>query len=221
MRCIPLTLTITSVLAFSLTAPMASARIGESRSALERRLIGSDTGIEYRDLSHRQFRNAPYRRIFFYYRDHEDRPKMTGPDPELAIYYKTEDGSTPRTRDISGGIPSEGWNLHVIYLQNTSQIEYYERLGRGAMSEFERNAILSLNSGGSRWTMVEEDDQTETLFGYDFETESGEIRAKQERGNILIFRTNYDKELLKMQLVYNEMGNEEDKDLLPTSIKGF
>ena len=130
------------------------ARIGESRSELESRLIRqSGRGLEVSDGDLESF--------------HLGRSPAAGPVSALegekvdfVLYYKINDEVIPTSarlwrKDRNGRRTSnpepkpDGWMLHVVYLNGVSVLEYYQR--SKSLTSVEREGLLARNQGNSGW----------------------------------------------------------------------
>jgi len=183
----------------------AQARIGESRSSVESRLLNSG-GLEYSDgemLANKRKRK-PYTKF----------EGVMPPSTEIRIYYKTADGSRPKPSELDGRRMGTGWDLHVLYVNGKSVMELYER--SQSMSDFESNRLLAVQAGGSFWKKVDRgEEKAPSAFGYEMIRDDGEVRARKEgdRG-ILFVDSQFDARLKEV----------EEADLLekaPVSVRGF
>jgi hypothetical protein len=193
---------------FSVAVSGLDARIGESRNEVESRLFGSG-GIVLRDAeaeANRQ-KGMPYLQYLDY---------LEG-SVEVRIYFKTDDGRTPKSSEIDVKRQSAGWNLHVVYVRGKSAIEVYKR--SQSISEFEMNELLARQAGGAYWMRKEKpkegDEIAPSAFGYDMERSDGAVRAKRLGGDaFMIFDT----------LADVGLANLKESDLMqkaPVSIGGF
>lgn len=110
-----------------------------------------------------------------------------------------------------------GWDLHVIYVRGVSVLEFYKR--SQALSSYEFNQLLALQTGGTYWTKVNSkeapEDEPPSAVGYDMATNDGKIRGKKMGGNGLIFvDAEFDAGLARAY----ETAQQEDA---PTSVNGF
>lgn len=189
---------------------VAQARIGESASALERRLFSSGA-IKYRDdaILENRSKGMPYTKFLQY---------MPG-SVNVSIYFKTHDGRKPKSSEMESNRMKAGWDLHVVYVDGKSVLEVYKR--SQGMSEFEFNQLMALQSSGG-WQKVEkkqpapgEDGPPPSAFGHTMESRDGSIRGKRLGGDAVLFVTpQVDQGLAVAEL--RDLQN-----LAPLSIRGF
>ena len=184
--------------------PSLQARIGESQSTIEARLFRSG-GIVYRDDAtelNRQ-RGMPY------------VPHLElMPELRVRIYFKSADGSKPKSSDMDPKRSSPGWDIHVLYLGGRSVMEVYKR--SSGMTKVEYNQLLKLQAGGSYWKKLgrpAEGEKRLSIFGCDIEREDGSVRAKGG-GSLLLITRELDEELARRK------AQQEEADA-PTSLMGF
>lgn len=197
-----------SILSFQFFMPSTHARIGETRSTLEKRLVNSG-GVQYRETSilENRMKGMPYNKYKEYY------PKST----DLRIYYKTSDGRQPKASEMQVRGMLEGWDLHVIYLDGVSVMEIYRR--SKTITEFEFIYLLNFQAGGSYWKKAADmeplEDDEESAFGFEFIRDDKKVRAKKLGGNgFMVFTSELDRgfaEALKADL----------KSMAPKSVNGF
>ena len=202
---IPTRLIILSLI-FILLSPIY-ARIGEERLELEKRLNVSG-GLQYREervLSNRR-RGMPYQKYLDYL------PERS----EIRVYYKTLDGKKPVAKEMKASGMLEGWDVHIIFVEGKSVLEIYRR--SSSINEFEFSALLRLQTGQSFWEKRDtndENDETVTAFGFDYERNDKKLRAKKLGSNMmLICSAPFDK-FIKQEFLDKQMKS------LPASIKGF
>ncbi len=198
-------LTLVFCLLVTLASSESQARIGESRSVIERRLFSSG-GIVYRDddIELARQRGKPYLQFLELMPDSFD----------LRIYFKTEDGREPSSSELNAKRMGPGWDLHVVYVSGKSVLEYYER--SQALTQFEFNQLLAVHAGGSYWKKLAKGDKKEpSAFGYEMERADGTARARRMGGNgLLLVDAKFDTKLAEM--------NEADKqEKAPVSVQGF
>ena len=202
---IPTRLIILSLI-FILLSPIY-ARIGEERLELEKRLNVSG-GLQYREervLSNRR-RGMPYQKYLDYLPEHS----------QIRVYYKTLDGKKPVAKEMKASGMLEGWDVHIIFVEGKSVLEIYRR--SSSINEFEFSALLRLQTGQSFWEKRDtndENDETVTAFGFDYERNDKKLRAKKLGSNMmLICSAPFDK-FIKQEFLDKQMES------LPASIKGF
>jgi len=132
------------------------ARIGESRSGLESRLVReSGRGLEVSDGD-----------LSAYYLGRSPVAGMTsvlgGLGLDFVVYYKTNDGTIPTSarlwrKDRSGRRSDnpeptpDGWLLSVLYLNGVSVMEHYQR--SKPLTVVETEGLLARNQGKSEWVV--------------------------------------------------------------------
>ena len=183
-----------------------TARIGERREAIERRLFSSG-GIVYRDdatLRNRQ-KGMPYLRYLDYLEGSAD----------VRVYFKTPDGRKPASSELKEKTMGDGWDLHIIYVGGRSILEVYQR--NQAISEHEMNYLLTKQAQGSFWKRLEKEEKVEVIsaFGFDMIRDDAAVRAKKVMGNSILFvDSDADEGLAKL--------NESDlQEKAPISVEGF
>lgn len=198
-------LTLNLVLLLFITCSFAQARVGESRSAVESRLLNSG-GLEYSDddMVARLKKGKPY-------------TKLDGVMPastEVRIYFKTADGTRPKPSELRAGQVGTGWDLHVLYINGRSVMELYER--SQSMSDFEMNRLLAVQAGGSFWKKVEKgEEKAPSAFGYEMIRDDGEVRAKEAgRRGMLFVNSQFDTRL-------KEVSEADLLEKAPVSVQGF
>ena len=142
------TFTLTTLIGFScfsFLVTKTSARIGESRTTIQKRLFSSG-GAEFREESivNSKTRGMPYAKYEEFF------PKST----EIRVYHKTTDGSHSK---LSGS----GWELHVLYVNGVSELEIYKKSQK--ISEFEMIYLLNFQSSSSYWKKSRESEKKRTL----------------------------------------------------------
>ncbi len=195
------------LLALTLTA--AEARIGEDRMDLERRLESSRLARTYdKDMIANKVGDSPLARHFINLPDRV----------EHVIYYKSDTGEGMSSRDFEGVKYSAGWDLHVIYdSRGRSILEVYRRndgSNRPAnISEFEKNALLSLNKGNSFWQKADPrnlPEDVEALIPYEFVRDDGQAQALMMGGQMVFIAASLNAHLKAAQ-----------KEAAPVSVAGF
>ena len=176
-----------------------SARIGDSKSNLESRLLKAN-GIVLREdslLENRQT-GMPYLEYEEYY-----------PKPyDVRLYFKPADGRRPK--------PLDGWELHVLYVKGNSVLEVYKKTSD--ITEFEIKHLLVLQAGKSFWQESTPEDLPDGKFsalGFDLARDDGQLRAKKLGSRaIMIFRTQTDE-------FFHTAQQKDQTQLAPESIEGF
>lgn len=200
------------LIAVGLWLPPAEARIGESQSSLEGRLLRDRTAVKYRsqDVQARlNDRSVPYRGLYSFF--------PGGVVHEL--YFKPAEDSRASRRDLSDAFP-EGWTLHVVYWRGQSVFEAYRRNGSN-ISSFEEAGLLSLVSGDSYWKRIPREQAKPSAFGYNFEREDGRLRALRSNNYLIIFRPEFDELVLQEQETARAEREARDQERAPDSLQGF
>ena len=175
------------------TTPHAFARVGESREVIERRLVQPNLGKQFfrakdKDKSERELERDRLR-------EEKDQPfgevkKFFPAGTAEVVYWKSA---------VAGQLSNDnGWKIHVFYAGGSSALEAYRRTGE-TLNEFEVRALLQLNRGGSSWKKVSSDGGGTNGIGYDYETEDGLLRAKQQGTWLMIFSTRVDNYVIEQQ----------------------
>ena len=190
----------------SLLPSTLDARIGERRESIERRLFSSG-GIVYRDdtIEESRRKGMPYAQYLEYLPSSSD----------VRIYFKTSDGRRPTSSELSDRRMSEGWDLHVVFVNGKSAIEVYKR--SQGMTEQEFNRLMAIHSGGSFWKRLGKEDKDEVVsaFGFEMIRDDGLVRARKlGRDSVLFFDTKIDVELA-------EMKASDLQEKAPVSVDGF
>ncbi|WOO39793.1 hypothetical protein [Rubellicoccus peritrichatus] len=203
---------LTYLLFLSLCLGEAQARIGESRSTLEGRLLKDRQAIK---VSSRKLpgliehKSVPYRRFLEYFPE----------SAEHMVYYKPAEGEQASTDDLDVTFP-DGWMLHVVYYKGRSVFEAYRRNGAG-INRYEESGLLLRTKGESFWKNVDGKDREETAMGYTMERDDGEIRANRQ-GNFMIFYMPEFDLAIKTQLdEENAEADELAQEKAPDSLAGF
>ena len=187
---------------------VAQARVGEGQSTIERRLFASG-GIQYRDdeiVAKRQ-KGMPYLQYLDYL------PKSV----DLCLYFKTDDGSRPKSSEMEANRLPAGWDVHVLYVRGKSVLEVYKRSKQ--MSDYEFNILLKLQAGGSFWKKVAKGDLAEdapaSAFGFEMMTEDGKVLAKKLGADgLMVFNAELDMRLAQSLAA-------DLQELAPQSVSGF
>lgn len=186
-------------------ANLVEARIGESSSTIDARVIHSG-GIQYRDEAIKNNRQQGMRYIGFL---------NLMKNFELKIYFKSADGSKPKSSDMNPRRMSSGWDLHVIYIGGRSVFEAYRR--SSSMTEFEFNQILKMQAGDSYWKKIgrpEDGSEFLSILGCNLERADGAIRAIRQGNDLIFIDSALDTALAKKRL-------ENQQSSAPRSVMGF
>ncbi|HPA20972.1 MAG TPA: hypothetical protein PLU30_24700 [Verrucomicrobiae bacterium] len=186
----------------ALATPQAShARIGERRTDIERRLMEKKTAITYgndRVEGKLTDKTVPYRHLAL--------AEVFPPECQHAFYFKKVLDEKVTPQDIEK-LPADkahqretypdGWDIHVMFLKDASVMECY-RLNHERLNEFQINGLLELNKGASKWREVLDTDTAEpSVFGYDYVTEDGKLRAKLYGNMLIIYNAELDRTMMK------------------------
>lgn len=203
---------LVSFVFLSLSHGALQARIGESRSTLEGRLLRDRTAVKVPTKKQQNLighRSVPYRQYLEYFPE----------NAEHMLYYKPAEAERASTDDLDDQFP-EGWMLHVVYYKGRSVFEAYRRNG-AAINRHERSGLLLRAKGESFWKNIGPNDREDSAMGYSMERDDGEVRANQQ-GNFMIFY------MPEFDLAIKEQMDEEkaENDLLaqetaPDSLEGF
>lgn len=199
-------------LLLSATLLPAHARIGESRSEMQTRLLRDRRLIEYperyisRKLSDRA---VNYRSHLQYFPEGSDH----------AMFLKRAEDVTVSRSDLDSAPFPDGWDLHVVYFKNISVFEAYRRNG-AQLTVAEVNELLALNRGDSFWKRVNRRDQPQ-VWQADFILDDGSMVASRS-GNIVIFYRPEFEQIVRDQVNAQRSFNESEEEArAPLSIKGF
>ncbi len=191
----------------------AEARIGESKSQFEGRVLGNRTMIRYpadsvqRKIEHRDV---------FYRQFYEFMPAGI----EHQVYFKRAEASPASQSDLRQGEYPQGWDLHVIYYQGRIIAAAYRRNGP-RLSDPEFNGLLHLNRGDSFWVAANDAPRRPSAINYSFITEDGSMRAVRT-GNIALFIDSaIDERIHTHRQHANEERKREQERAAPQSLSGF
>jgi hypothetical protein len=205
-RLLPL---ITAVI---LTCTLAQARVGESRGSLENRLLKDRTAVKVPSRLQEKLlndRSVPYRALYEYF------PESV----EQEVYYKLAENGQATTADLETAFP-DGWMVHVVYLNGQSVFEAYRRNGPG-ITRYEEEGILMVNKDGSHWQRVNPKDVPNTAIGCSLERADGEVRAIRKGNFLIVYRTEFDEAVKKLQDEARAETDAEAQENAPASLQGF
>jgi len=207
-----------------------SARIGDSKSNLESRLLKAN-GIVLREdslLENRQT-GMPY----LEYEEYFPKPY------EVRLYFKPADGRRPKPEELANNKLTQafdrrsparkplsaidttqkkldGWELHVLYVKGNSVLEVYKKTSD--ITEFEIKHLLVIQAGKSFWQESTPQDLPDGKFsalGFQLARDDGQLRAKKLGSRaIMIFRTQTDE-------FFHAAQQKDQTQLAPESIEGF
>lgn len=204
-------------MALSALSSTAEARIGESKSILERRLFGVG-GVAYRDeeIIAARRKGMPYEALLDY----------VVSDIDVQVYHKSATGEKKQRSKFSSKRMLPGWDLHVVYVNGASVLEIYQRSSK--MTEQEQNLLLHLQGQGNRWKRMSQGQQqvggevpdaeserrNMSIFGYEMVRNDGLVRAKRYNGGMLFVDAEADAKLA--------IARDDDRNTLaPESVNGF
>lgn len=188
------------------------ARVGETRSEMENRLMRDRRVIEYpeRYLSRKiADRAVGYRNHVQYFPE----------GSKHCIYFKRAEDVTVSRSDLDAAPFPDGWDLHVVFFKNISVFEAYRRNGSG-LTAAEVSALLMLNRGDSFWQRVNRREQPQ-VWPADFVLDDGSMLASR-MGNILVFYRPEFEGIVRQQVeVEREAAKEAEEQRAPSSVLGF
>jgi hypothetical protein len=198
----------------------ASARVGETRDAIERRILQPNVGKVFFRGKEKENRDAERERA----REEREQPfyetrKFFPAETQELIYWKSAVGSQLSSEN--------GWKVHVFYMGGRSSLEAYRRMGDG-LNEFEIRALLAMNRGSSVWKKITAEGGGTSGIGHDYELEDGSLRAKQQGNWLMIFSTRLDAYVVEQQKIAKEARDrdterqkQEQQGKAPESVMGF
>ncbi|MEM8866875.1 MAG: hypothetical protein AAGC73_01280 [Verrucomicrobiota bacterium] len=174
---------------------LCEARIGDSQSNLERRLLGNG-GLKYKDdvIIDARREKMPYEEFLLYMES----------DVKLEIYHKSATENKAQRSKFNPKRMLPGWDLHVIYINGKSAVEVYQR--SPVMTEQEMNYLLLLQGEGSGWSkrvkdglekpapgqLESADEESVTAFGFGMVRNDGAVRAKKIKNGLLFVDAKWD-----------------------------
>ena len=203
---------ITTFILLFICLGSALARIGETQSTLESRLLQDRTAIKVPERKMKSLINhntVPYRNLLMYFPENS----------EQVLYYKPASGEKAEMADLDVEFP-RGWMLHVVFYKGRSVFEAYRRNG-ARVNRHEQSGLLLLNKGDSFWKKIDDGAKEKSALGYSMERDDGEIRALSSGSFLIFYMPEFDKGI-KTQL--DERRAEKDasaKERAPNSIEGF
>jgi len=204
-------------LAVLLTLPL-EARLGESMSQFERRLVSSSgKGIEVRGDELIQFyrQQSP---VYGWIEPIKD-------EVEYKIYFKINEDVIPTSGRLwesagnRGRRPirrPEGWLVYVVYYRGQSVLEYYLR--SQSISPFEERGLLSLNGEFDKWKRgrlpSSKEFRSVDVLPVNRYLEDGSLYASVGGDHVVIYNPRLDELIVERR---NEMQRKE----APASLIGF
>lgn len=198
---------------------VADARVGESRSEMEKRFFQNRRLIEYparyleRKINSTRGGRMPYSSHLIHF----------PAECEHALYFKKAQDATVSRSDLDETPQPDGWDLHVVFYQKISVFEAYRRIG-GSINEAEITALLGLNRGNSFWKRAERPPASENgpIWVPTYVLEDGTMAATQMGGSVLIFyRPEFEQIIRERVLFEREREREEQTRYAPESVLGF
>lgn len=154
MRCLLPRLHGGLLVALLASLAVAHARVGDSRSTLEKRLSSSGGVVVTDEALANQLLNSSGLAPFLAW---EDEPAL-----RPVVYFKSDEGERVFASRVNEELlddrnrlrkQHEGWVVFVLYHKNRSVLEQYQQTG--GLTEAERNGLLALCQGGSQWKQGE------------------------------------------------------------------
>ncbi|QYY35180.1 hypothetical protein [Ruficoccus sp. ZRK36] len=197
-------------------ASAATARIGETQSELEGRMLKNRTAVKVPARNQEVMladRSIPYKHIY----------ALLPEGVEQVIYFKPAEAEAAATSDLEtpGRNPfPDGWTVHVIYYNGRSVFEAYRRAG-APMSRYEMESILVLNKGDSNWERVDAKNAAPSVIGYNFQRADKQVLANKKGGTLILFSPQLDAVMLETRQVANAESDQEAQEKAPDSVRGF
>ena len=213
---------------FIMIANPASARVGESKGALEKRLLSGHKASSFLKADMPDVikeMDYPYKNIIRYF------PKGA----EQMVYFKTDSNERVNRNDLRREhpdakkrkktpkifrIPDEGWVFHVVYYRGKVVLESYSK-ARGGINSFERNALLGLNKGKSFWNEADPEDLQDNILRFEFERNDKAVRVSSKNDNILFFSPEFSNGINEVHKAEAEEIQKTNEQTAPSSVSGF
>lgn len=197
---------------------MCQARIGESRSKLESRILTKRVGVKYAPDTYN--RKILENKKLPYYKMLEYLPEGV----EHFVYFKPAEDRQASRSDVSDPKKVQpGWDLHVIFYRGKSVFEAYRRNG-DAISNFELSGLLILNGRNSRWLKDDElkaKKPAESFLGITYMLADGSVLATKRGNTLLFFTSELDEHLFQERKKIRDEKYDEAQKNAPHSVKGF
>ncbi|WP_309387778.1 hypothetical protein [Cerasicoccus frondis] len=220
-----LTLTVCLILSSTLT----EARIGESRSQVERRVTDDNRGIVIEDeaLIRHYLNQTKFKDALIGVNDRGEMGVHENLDLTVGVYYKVVgnerafESKLIQKEGRNAGKPvdnPEGWLYFVVYHRGKSVLEAYRHLG--GVTQAEINGLLARNQGGSNWArgkLPEEnypDKDYKPFLPHNFYRNDNEVLANHEGDTVTVFMLEIDRHL-------NKTKQERESESAPDSLAGF
>ncbi|MGJ3243467.1 MAG: hypothetical protein ACFE0O_11015 [Opitutales bacterium] len=207
-----------AVLLLMAGVPALSGRIGDNRARLEERIEADRLGFQVPDdTAEIWVRKSPLGRWL----------DLLGDGFTTAAYFKSANGETATLTDFRQKRLPEGWQLVVLYLNNISVLEYYQRTdGRRprAITDAEQEGLLARHLEGARWMKVEDPEapvlEASALDG-DLVLSNGRLWARTGGRDFLIYRPELDIRFAEEALRRQAELDAEQQQAAPLSLRGF
>ncbi|WP_309397664.1 hypothetical protein [Cerasicoccus maritimus] len=220
-----------SLLFISLVIFSASlhARIGESRSTVERRVTSDNRGIiiDDEDLMRHYLNQAKFKNALMGMNDRGEMAVHENLDLTVGVYYKVVGDDRAFESQLiqkSGrhaGQPVNnpaGWLYFVVYHKGKSVLEAYRHIG--GITEAEVNGLLARNQESSNWArgkLPEDqypDKDYKPFLPQNFYRADGKVLANQDGDTLTVFMLEVDRHLSKTK-------QERESEDAPDSLAGF
>lgn len=209
-----------TLIGLCLGASPLEARVGESQSSIEGRLLGSEKAAKYTiKAKNRRGESILEQKQRAFRFNHIFQFLPEGTKPEIAVYYKAVGDHVASLSLMENEGNPPGWEYSIYFHNNVSQIEVYKR--SQAMNQLEINGLLNMNRGDFRWLKAEdikdEDGEVkklDTVLGYTHIRSDGALRCIVDGSSIAMFSTKFDESLF-------EAKKRKEAETLPDSLKGF
>ncbi|MEO0794528.1 MAG: hypothetical protein AAFX93_05185 [Verrucomicrobiota bacterium] len=202
-------------LACCLGIQLANARVGDSRSTLERRLLTEGGAVKLLDdeVFEQHFKKSPFK----------DTLDPESDTYEMVLYYKTADGGKAyssrvlddRERPVAN---PDGWLIFVVYARGQSVFEAYKR--SSGLTEAESNGLLLLNRGDGTWnrgtlpTDAYPSKDYKPLLKHNLFRSDNQLLAQQNGSYLVLFDVDFDAYLSRTK-------HEKEMEEAPNSLNGF
>lgn len=218
---LPRTFLVCSLL---ITAICAEARIGESRSTIERRVTDRNQGLVIDDeaLMRHYINQTKFRDAVLTIDSRGELVVHDNLDLSIGIYYKTIGGERAYESKLvqKNGKPidnPDGWLYFVVYHKGKSVLEAYKKSGN--VTNAEVNGLLSRNQGNSSWTpgklpKEKYPDDYEPFLPHGYYRNDLEVLANSAGDTVTVFLLEIDRHL-------NKTKEERENEKAPDSLSGF
>ncbi|GHC10358.1 hypothetical protein [Cerasicoccus arenae] len=216
--------TFALIAACMLAVITAHARIGESKSTIERRITAGNRGIVIDDdIANFYLDRSPLKSAMLTPNSKGELVPHDDLNLSVGVYYKKVGNDRAFSSELVGrdGKPvrePDGWLLFVVYYKDRSVLEVYTR--SGSINEAESNGLLAMNQASSSWVKgaLPEDKYPnkdyKPLLPNNLHRTDGEMAANLNGNSIMIFMINTDDLLGKAK-------KERENQSAPDSLAGF